>query len=117
MKRPQLVSKGSLARILKAADEAWERKDFQQCFDHFERASRLDPANSEILYRLGHAYGSRYDYAAAERCFEKAIRLASRKAEALAEAARLCSEFASHQLAEQYFRRAQEQTDATPESF
>ena len=61
--------------------------------------------------------GLRYDYAAAERCFEKAVRVAPRKTEALATAARLSVDFASHQLAEHYFRRALEQKDAPPETF
>jgi tetratricopeptide (TPR) repeat protein len=117
MKRPQLISPGSLNRMLQAANEAWGRCDFQQCFELLERASRLDPANSRILLQLGQQYGLRYDYAAAERCFEKAVRVAPKKTEAMATAGWLSADFASHQLAERYFQRALEQKDASPETF
>jgi tetratricopeptide (TPR) repeat protein len=117
MKRPQLVSPGSLNRMLQSANEAWERRDFQQSFELLERASRLDPANSRILLQMGQQYGRRCDYAAAERCFEKAVRVAPRKTEVLATAARLSVDFASHQLAEHFFRLALEQKDASPETF
>ena len=117
MKRPQLVSPGSLNRMLQAANEAWSSCDFQQCLEQLERASRLDPANARILMQLGQSYGLRYDYAAAERCFEKAVRVAPNKTEALATAGRLSAEFANHQLAEHYFQKALEQQDASPETF
>src|SRR5271170_8527834 len=102
MKRQSLVSKGSLARMLQAAGEAWNRKDFQQNIEILERASRLDPANSGILLQLGCAYGLRYDYAAAERCFEKATRFAPKKTEALAAAGKKCCDFRKLDLAERY---------------
>ena len=57
MKRPQLVSPGSLNRMLQTANEAWERRDFQQSFELLERASRLDPANSRILLQMGQQHG------------------------------------------------------------
>jgi tetratricopeptide (TPR) repeat protein len=101
--------------MLQAANEAWEHCDFQQCLDLLERASRLDPANPRILLQLGQSYGLRYDYAAAERCFEKALRVASRKTEALATVGQISADFASHQLAEHYFQRTLEQKDASPE--
>ena len=117
MKRPQLVSQGSLNRMLQEANEAWNRSDFEQCFDLLERASRLDPANTRILMQLGQSYGRRYDYAGAERCFDKAVRVATRKAEALATAGQLCADFPSHHLAERYYRQALTQKDAPPETF
>src|SRR5271154_896421 len=115
MKRPQLVSQGSLARMLQAAGEAWTRKDFQQNIEFLERASRLDPANASILLQLGRAYGLRYDYAAAERCFEKAIRVAPKKTEALAAAGKKSRVFRKPDLAERYLRLAVEQKDVTPD--
>jgi len=112
-----LVSPGSVARLLKTSGEAWDRKDFQQCIDLLERASRLDPANAQVLLRLGRAYGLRYDYAAAERCFEKAIRVAPSKTEAMVTAARTSAEFANLRMAEGYFDQALKQNDASPEVF
>jgi len=117
LKRQSLVSQGSVFRMIKTADEAWKRRDFQQCFESLERASRLDPANRSLLFILGQRYGLRYDYAAAERYFDKAVRLATNKSEALAFAGRLSTDFASHQLTEHYFQQALEHKDASPETF
>jgi tetratricopeptide (TPR) repeat protein len=117
MKRAQLVSPGSIARMLNASGEAWERKDFKQSIEILERASRLDPANAQVLLGLGRAYGLRYDYAGAERCFEKAIRVAVKKTEALEMAAHACTDFVNPQMAEGYFERAVKQNDASPELF
>ena len=111
MKRPQLVSQGSLNRLLQEANEAWERRDFQQCFEQMERASRLDPANARILLTLGQCYGLHYDYAAAERCFEKAARVAQKKTDALAAAGTRCCHFNRYDMAERYFQRVVEQKD------
>jgi tetratricopeptide (TPR) repeat protein len=117
MKRPQLIAPGSLNRMLREANEAWACSDFQQCFELLERASRLDPANPSILMQLGQSYGRRYDYAAAERCFEKAVRVAPNKVGALVMAGRLSVDFAGTQLAERYFQRAIEQNGASAETF
>lgn len=117
MKRPQLISKGSLARLLQAADEARRRQDFQGCVDALERASRLDPGNPNLLLNLGHARGSNYDYAGAEEAFERAFRLSPKKAEALAAAGFRARDFGNQAVAERYYRMAAEQKDVTPESF
>src|SRR5579862_6901838 len=111
LKRRSLVSQGSVFRMVQKADEAWKRRDFQQCFESLERASGLDPANPNLLFILGQRYGMRYDYAAAERYFDKAVRLATNKSEALAIAGQLSTDFASHQVAEHYFQQALDQKD------
>ena len=116
MKRPQLIAPGSLNRMIQDADEAWRRGDFQQCFGLLERAGRFNLANSRILMQLGKLYGQRYDYVAAERCFEKATRVASKKAETLTMAGRLFVDFARHQLAERFFQQALEQPDSTSDT-
>ncbi|MGD1087640.1 MAG: tetratricopeptide repeat protein [Verrucomicrobiota bacterium] len=116
MKRPQLVSAGSLNRMIQAAEECCMRGDFQQAIEIFERASRLDPANWRLRIQLGRAHGYNFDYAAAERCFEQGVRIAPHKAEALASAGRLSIDFVRHQMAEDYFRRALEQKDATADT-
>jgi tetratricopeptide (TPR) repeat protein len=116
MKRQSLISPGSLTRMLQTAEESWMRKDFQQCIETLERASRLAPGNLSILLQLGRIHGLRYDYASAERCFEKVIGLAPKRTDALTSAGEHCLQFASHQLAESYFRRASEQKDVSPES-
>jgi Flp pilus assembly protein TadD len=117
MKRPQLVPTGSLNRILKSAEDAWSNRDFQKAIDELERANRLAPGNYQIALQLGRVYGLRYDYASAERCFEKAIRLAPQKTEALCAAAQNAVDFPDHQLAERYFQIALKQKDASAETF
>jgi len=117
MKRPQLVSSGSLDRMLKAAEESWNSRDFQQAIEILERASRLNPANAAVLLELGRYYGLRYDYAAAERCFEKAIRMAPANAKVLTLAGEKCFDFARQDMAERYFKQALEQKDVPPEAF
>lgn len=115
MKRPQLVSQGSLNRILQAADEAWKRRDFQLCLETLERASGLAPANVDILLKLGRIHGLRYDYNSAERCFAQAVRMAPRKTEILTAVANRCRNFRNPETQERYLQRALEQPDATPE--
>jgi len=114
MKRPPLIVADSLNRILQAAEAAWERKDFQECIETLERASRLAPSNVGILLQLGRIQGLRYDYAAAERCFEQALRVAPRKTEMLTAVADHSHFFRNTEITERYLRRALEQPDATP---
>jgi tetratricopeptide (TPR) repeat protein len=101
--------------MLQAAEQAWHQKDFQQNLDLLERASRFDPANTSILLQLGRMHGLRYNYAAAERCFERAIRLAPRRTEAIALAGAYCRDLRNPELGERYLRQAAEAKDATPE--
>jgi tetratricopeptide (TPR) repeat protein len=102
--------------MIKAADESWGRGDSRQCFELLERASRLDPGNPKMQLYLGQRYGLRYNYEAAEHCFEQAVRIAPDKTETLAIAGRLSLDFGSHQMAEDYFRRAVEEKDAPAET-
>ncbi|HEY1716877.1 MAG TPA: sulfotransferase, partial [Verrucomicrobiae bacterium] len=117
LKRPLLISKGSLDRMLKAVSEAWNRKDFQQAIETMERAGRLNPSNVGIQLDLGRLYGLRYDSAAAERCFEKAVRMSPNKTETLAAAGLQCRDFGNFEMSERFYLRALEQKDAKPEMF
>src|SRR5882672_3850245 len=117
MKRQRFVSQRSLSRMFQEAAESWKRQEYQQTIETLERAARLDPANASILLDLGRAYGLRYDYGAAERCFEKAVRVAPRKVEALAEAGGRSQEFGSYDMAKGYFQRASEESGATADVF
>src|SRR5207247_8412173 len=81
-----------------------------------ERGSRLDTANHGVLLDLGSAHSKRFDYAAAERCFEKAIRVAPKRTEALAMAGVHCRGFTHYPMARQYFERAIREKDATPDT-
>lgn len=117
MKRAQLIPKGSLDRMLKAAEEAWRRGNPKENIDILERACRMAPADVNVRLQLGRMYGLRFDYAAAERCFEKAVSFASRKAEALANVGTVCRDFRDSELAKKYFQRAVQEKDATPEMY
>jgi len=117
MKLKKMVSAGSLSRTLQAAAESWGRQDYQQYFEIMERASKSDPANHRILLDLGLAYGMRYDYPAAERCLEKAIRVAPERATALVMAGTHCRNFSHYTMAKNYFERAIQQSGASPETF
>ena len=116
MRRPQLISKGTVNRLLQTADEARSRGDFQGVVEALERASRLDPANIALLLHLGHAYGSYFDYAAAERAFDRAIRIAPNKAEVLSMAGMRARDFGNNAMAGSYFRCALEQKDVSAET-
>ena len=115
MKRPQLVSKGTIQRIRQAAEQAWYDRDLKHCVELLERGCRLDPADPGLLMQLGRMQGVCYDYEAAERSFEKAIRVAPVKVEAMAIAAQQCRDFYNTSLAERYLQRAAAEKDASPE--
>ena len=117
MKRRPLVSQGSLNRLLQAAGDAWARKKFAEAIEHQERASQLDPANVNILLNLGNYHGLRYDPAAAERCFDKAARIAPNKAVALAMAGVQAADFGNYEMSERYFLRALAEKNAVPKMF
>ena len=71
----------------------------------------------EVLLNLGHWYGLRYNYAAAEQCFEKAVRIAPNKAEILAVAGMHCGDFGNYAMSERFFLHAMEQPNAVPKMF
>jgi tetratricopeptide (TPR) repeat protein len=96
------------------AAEAWRRQDYEQTIDMLARASRLDPLNAQLLLDLGRAHGMRYDHAAAERHFERAVRVSRNQPEVLAEAGRRCQEFGSDDMARRYFDRAIARPAAAP---
>ncbi|MDB5305337.1 MAG: Sulfotransferase [Phycisphaerales bacterium] len=106
-----------MTRMLQSAGECWRRQEYDQYFSQMENARRSDPGNHAILLDLGAAHGMRYDYAAAEESFERAVALAPAKSEALAMAGLHCRNFNRHEMAERYFERAAEQKGATADTF
>jgi len=116
-KRQRFVPQGLLSRLFQEAAEAWKHQDYQQSIETLERAAKLDPANAGIQLDLGRAYGMRYDYSGADRCLEKAVRIAARTPETLAEAGRRCQEFGSAEMARRYFERAAQEKGAPAEVF
>jgi tetratricopeptide (TPR) repeat protein len=98
--------------MLRDAASARERQNYQHSFDILERASRLSPNDPCILLELGSAHGRRYDFAAAESFFEKAIRVSGWKAEAFLAAGLHCVNMRNDEMAERYLKRAIERENA-----
>ena len=117
MKRMRMISDGALSRLRQGALEAWRRRDYAQYFKIMEQASRQDPANSALLLDMGAAYGMRYEYAEAERCFDKAIRVAPSRNNALIMAGTQCRGFDRYEMARNYFERAVKEPGAAPDTF
>jgi tetratricopeptide (TPR) repeat protein len=103
---PLFIRQGSLPRLLRAAESAWKRQDFQRSFEILERASRLVPNDPCVLLDLGSAHGLCYDYAEAQRWFEKAIRLSGWKTASFVAAGIHCLRFNQYEMARRYFERA-----------
>ena len=103
--------------MLEAARESWKSQDYEKCLEILERATRLDPANPNVLLQLGAAHGMRYDYTAAERCFEMGVRVAPQKTHALAMAGAQCRNFGRYDMARNYFERAIQEKGASPDTF
>lgn len=116
MKPPPLSSQQKLHRVFQAAAEAMNRLDYQECIDTLERANRLHPGNPTILLELGRVHGMRYNYAAAERCFENAVRVTPRRTDSLAMAGLHSRGFGRYEMARSYFERAIKQPGASPDS-
>jgi len=116
MKRTPFTATGSLKQMIQAAERAWAFKDYQGAIENLQSASRLAPANTSVLLQLGGMSGLRYDYATAERCFEKALRLTPRKNELINDIIGHCLNFRNTDLAERYLRRALKQMEAPPQT-
>ncbi|HEV2437660.1 MAG TPA: sulfotransferase [Verrucomicrobiae bacterium] len=115
MKSPPLVPPEHVQRLLQAAAEAESRRDVEQCVELLERAGRLLPSHAGIPLQLGRIHGLRYDYPAAERCFEQALQLAQRKVRMLTAIGDASLNFRRTEIAERYLRRALAEADVTPE--
>ena len=114
METPSLDVPRSRLDSFREAAEAWKRQDYQKTIELLTRACQQQPANAKLLLNLGEAHGRRFDYAAAERCLEEAVTVASNKAETLAEAGRRCQRFAQPGMANRYFLRAAERPEVNP---
>jgi tetratricopeptide (TPR) repeat protein len=117
MKRLRMISDGALARLRQGALLAWRRQDFPEYFNLMEQATRQDPANPAILLDLGAAYGMRYDYVAAQRCFDKAVRVSPTRSNTLIMAGTQCRGFDRYEMARHYFEQAVNQPGSSPDTF
>jgi tetratricopeptide (TPR) repeat protein len=96
----------AIQRLYREAEEAWDRQDYQKGISLFEQAARKEPHNPSILLDLARAHGRRYDFAAAERCFERAVQISKDRAHTLGEAGQACLQFDNIDMAIGYFQRA-----------
>jgi len=112
MKRRQSISPGALSRMFQAAADSWKQQDYPRAIEILERATRLDPANSSLLLDLGRAHGMRYDFASALLCFEKAVRVAPRKLDALAAAGERAREYGDYHSARRFLEQAANESGA-----
>ncbi len=106
MNRALSLRQDLVPQLIKNSEAAWRRRNYQQGIDLLEQASQLAPNDSRILLYLGRCHGLRYDYAAAERYFEKVIRLEGWKSESFLKAGRYCLSFRQYEMAESFFERA-----------
>ncbi len=102
-----------IQRLYREAEEAWGAQDYQKSISLFEKATRKEPNNPLIVLDLARAYGKRYDYPAAERCIEKAVRISADRAQVLGQAGQVCLEFDNFDMAVKCLRRASEKKGVT----
>src|ERR1700722_2851780 len=101
--------------MLAKAAAAWQRNEYEQSIEILKRASQMAPDEHRILLDLGRCHGSRFDYAAAGECFEKAIRVSRWETSAFITAGTHCMAFNQHEMAKSYFERGLKKNAASPE--
>jgi tetratricopeptide (TPR) repeat protein len=107
--KPLSLRQNLLPQMIKNSEAAWNRRHYQQAMEILEHASRLAPNEPLLWLYLGRCHGSRYDYVAAERCFEKAVRVEGWKTESFLKAGRYCLSFRGYEMAARFFERALKQ--------
>lgn len=95
-----------IQRLFREFEEAWKRQDFQQGISLLGQAIGMEPSNPGLHLNLARAYGERYDYAAVERCIEKALEVSQGNVQMIQEAARICSNFKHLDMMMRYLERA-----------
>ena len=103
----------AIERLCREASEAWGRQDYPRSISLLEQAVQKDPSNPSLHLNLARAHGLRYDYAAVERCIEKALQVSQGRVEILEEAARICSTFKNIDLMLGYLERASQKKGAS----
>lgn len=96
----------AIERLYREAEEAWGRQEYTQSIALLKKAARKEPANPALLLDVARACGRRYEFAAAERCLEKAVNLSKDRAQTLEAAGRICLEFDQVEMALGYLQRA-----------
>jgi tetratricopeptide (TPR) repeat protein len=117
MKLQRMNSQRAVARTCQEARMAWHQKDYPQYFKIMERVSRENPGDAGLLLDIAAAYGMRYEYTTAEAWFEKALRVAPSRSQALVLAATQCRGFERYEMARAYFERAIKEPEVSPSTF
>ena len=71
-----------------------------------ERANNTLPMEESCWIWRARDCGLRYDFSAAKKCIEKAVRCSSSPAETLAEGGQRCLDFSNFEMATAFFERA-----------
>src|ERR1043165_3108115 len=116
MKQRTLAAEGTILRLMQAAEKAFKDCKYDECFETFERARRLAPANVTILADIAGFHVRRHDYAKAQELFDRALKLSSTRTATLEDAGRRCREGEAYELAGQYLEQAAAQPNVSAEA-
>jgi len=97
-----------------AANKAALERDFLRGIELLAEANRRLPRNANILFSLAAMQAKRYDYAAVEKSFERAIEVSPDAGQAFTSAGGRCLGMGYDALAQKYFSRAVEFPDPHP---
>src|SRR5580700_8529395 len=107
MDRPQQNKPSkAMEQLYRESEEAWGRQDYQKSISLMELASRKEPSNPNILLFLARLHGLRYDYPAAERYIEQALKISQGGVRTIEEAGRVCYAFKNLDMMLGYLERA-----------
>jgi tetratricopeptide (TPR) repeat protein len=116
MKPKRFLSKKSIDAMARTAAPLFHQGRYDEYIRAMEEIAAIDPANAAVAVDIGAAYAMRYDYAAAERWFERAAASAKNKSETLAMIGLQCRNALRYDMAERYLERASEARGATPDT-
>lgn len=116
MKQRTLAAEGTILRLMQAAEKAFQDCKYDECFETFERARRMAPANITILADIAGFHVRRHDYPKAQELFERALKLSPNKLATLEDAGRRCREGEAYELAHQYLEQAAAQPKVSAEA-
>lgn len=115
MKRHALVSEGTIVRLMQAAQKAFQECKYDEAFETFERARRLNPASPTLLIDIAGFHLRRNETAKAAEYIERALKLSPAKTRLLEDAGMRAREASAFQLARQYLELAAAQKDVSAE--
>ena len=97
------------AALMSEAKACLGRSDGAKAIQLLQRARGLEPNNDRVLVLLGRAFTETYDFAAAQKCFEAAVAIASIKVDPLIAVGHYWMDVRHFEAAKDYFARALEQ--------